>query len=532
MCSNAARHACRNADGRWTRRLRRSAIYGLMLAVLALPSAAAASPARSHHRDSNNGGHMALNAGTWRTFVLDSGAAIDVPPPPAARSADARAELRTLEADQLARLGSPALQASIATWDAQPAFAPWTQKALALIAANATSTAKAQRVMALVHVAMYDATVAAWHWKSVYRRSAPATLDRGLRPAVPTANIPSYPSEHAVLAGAAALVLRALYPVDPTIATDEQDAASSRLYAGTNYPSDVSAGLALGEAVGARVLAVAAGDNLGGGQPGRLPAPGCELTPTGCQDFWEPTFPRTPPASPTDPFAGGWHTWVIPSERDFLPPPPPWYVAGPPPSVNSPGLQAAALVDYLAVQQTTAPTADGAARRLVVDTWAGVPDKHWNEIALGLEHDAGLNLPRAIRASALVNAAGADTIQANWAAKYTYWEPRPQQMIRKYIDLGFVSFRPTPNEPAYSSGLATVSGAISGVLSHFFPEEASALTQAAFDAEFSRLYDGTHYQHDIAAGAAVGQSMVADFVEWSRCDRKHGEHAICRHEHK
>jgi hypothetical protein len=94
-----------------------------------------------------------------------------------------------------------------------------------------------------------------------------------------------------------------------------------------------------------------------------------------------------------------------------------------------------------------------------------------------------------------------------------------------------VSYRPTPNEPAYSSGLATVSGAISGVLSHFFPDEASALAQAAADAEISRLYDGTHYEHDIVAGAAVGNSMVDTFVEWARCDAAHGPHENCKDKH-
>ena len=530
MRSNAARRAGIKTEGLGRRRLARFVLCGVVLVLLALPvSAGANPPARSHDDDQGHHGLVEPQARNWRTFVLDSSSGIAVPPPPAGRSAEAKAELRTLEADQQAREASPAIQAAITKWDAQPAFAPWTQKALALIASNATSTAKAQRVMALVHIAMYDATVAAWHWKSVYRRSEPAKVDRMLVPAVSTETVLSYPSEHAVLAGAAAAVLKALYPTDTTIGTDEQEAAGSRLYAGTNYPSDVSAGLALGEAVAQQVLAAASGDNLGTGQPGRLPAPGCDLTPAGCQGFWEPTFPRTPPASPTDPFAGTWHTWVIPSEQDFLPPPPGWYVAGPPPAVSSPFLQAAALVDYQSVQQTVAATPDGAARRLVVDTWAGVPDKHWNEIALTLEHDAGLNLPRAIRISALVNAAGADAIQANWAAKYTYWEPRPQQVIRKYIDAGFVSYRPTPNEPAYSSGLATVSGVISGVLTHFFRDDESALAQSAADAEISRLYDGTHYQHDIAAGTAVGHSMVRDFVRWSRCGGAGRGHEHCDH---
>jgi membrane-associated phospholipid phosphatase len=455
------------------------------------------------------------DVGGWRTFVVRLGP--DVPGPPRNHSPQTRAELATLEADQAARQASPAIQAAIAKWDAQPAFAPWTQKTLALIAANATSTGKAQRAMALVHIAMYDATVAAWRAKLRYGRPSPARLDRALRPSV-VGSEPTYPSEHAVLAAAAATVLKALYPADATIAADEHEAAGSRLYAGTNYPSDVSAGLALGEAVAEHVLAVAAGDNLGTGQPGRLPGADCEVTPAGCQDFWEPTFPRTPPASPTDPFAGTWHTWVIASERDFLPPPPPWFRAGPPPAVDVPTLKAAALVDYDAAHRTTAQTAEGAARRLVVDTWSGVPDKHWNEIALALERDAGLGLPRAIRVSALVNAAGADAIQANWAAKFTYWEPRPQQVIRKYVDPAFVSYRPTPNEPAYSSGLATASGAIARVLTQAFPGSRATIEQARADAAISRLYDGTHYEHDINAGTAVGQAIGRAYAAWARCD--------------
>ena len=485
----------------------------LVAALVAMLAIATASAAAAHPFD--------RDGGEWRTYVLHSGGAIDVPAPPRNHSAQTRAELATLEADQAARDASPAIQAQIAKWDAQPAFAPWTKKTLALISANATSTAKAQRAMALVHIAMNDATVAAWYFKQRYHRPSPARLDRALRPSAASANVPSYPSEHAVLAGAAAAVLKALYPADATIASDAQEAASSRLFAGTNYPSDVSAGLALGEAVAAQVLAAAAGDDLGTGQPGRLPGANCEATPAGCQDFWEPTFPRTPPASPTDPFAGTWHTWVIGSARDFLPPPPPWFRVGPPPSVHVATLKDAALVDYDAAQRTAAHTVEGAARRAVVDTWAGVPDKHWNEIALGLEQSASLSLPRAIRVSAAINAAGADAIQANWAAKFIYWEPRPQQVIRKYVDPAFVSYRPTPNEPAYSSGLATVSGAISRILADEFPHERAGIAQAEADAEISRLYDGTHYEHDIAAGTAVGHAIGRLYAAHGRCDAEH-----------
>lgn len=137
------------------RKLRRTAI------ALAVVLIAAVTPQLGQSRGPNARGK---HVGDWRTFVVDSGGAIQVAPPDR-HGAELDAELRTLENLQLARQSSPAIQSSIAKWDAQPAFAPWTQKALALIAASATSTGKAQRVMALVHVAMYDATVAAWHWK-------------------------------------------------------------------------------------------------------------------------------------------------------------------------------------------------------------------------------------------------------------------------------------------------------------------------------------------------------------------------------
>jgi hypothetical protein len=94
-------------------------------------------------------------------------------------------------------------------------------------------------------------------------------------------------------------------------------------------------------------------------------------------------------------------------------------------------------------------------------------------------------------------------------------------VIRRYVDPAFVSYRPTPNEPAYSSGLATVSGAISRVLARAFPRERASIEQAEADAAISRLYDGTHYEHDIAAGTAVGHAIGRLYVAHGRCDGEH-----------
>jgi membrane-associated phospholipid phosphatase len=68
------------------------------------------------------------------------------------------------------------------------------------------------RLVTLLDVAMYEATVAAWDSKYAYNWPRPKQTDPTLATAVATPASPSYPSEHAVVAGAAAIVLAYLMP--------------------------------------------------------------------------------------------------------------------------------------------------------------------------------------------------------------------------------------------------------------------------------------------------------------------------------
>src|SRR5260221_8564789 len=68
------------------------------------------------------------------------------------------------------------------------------------------------RGMALLSVAIYDATVAAWDSKYAYNRPRPNAADKTINPLVAVPNSPSYPSDHAVAAGAASVVLAYLFP--------------------------------------------------------------------------------------------------------------------------------------------------------------------------------------------------------------------------------------------------------------------------------------------------------------------------------
>lgn len=57
----------------------------------------------------------------------------------------------------------------------------------------------AARAYAYVAAAQYDALVAAWHYKKLYNRAAPYKNDAGIKALVPQSDLPSYPSEDAVV---------------------------------------------------------------------------------------------------------------------------------------------------------------------------------------------------------------------------------------------------------------------------------------------------------------------------------------------
>src|SRR5687767_2159212 len=59
----------------------------------------------------------------------------------------------------------------------------------------------AARAYAYVSAAQYDALVAAWHYKTLYNRAAPYSVDATVNALIQKSDLPSYPSEDAVIAG-------------------------------------------------------------------------------------------------------------------------------------------------------------------------------------------------------------------------------------------------------------------------------------------------------------------------------------------
>jgi membrane-associated phospholipid phosphatase len=435
--------------------------------------------------------------GRWATWVVEDVAALRPPPPPAAGSAQARAELEEVLRLQAAPGGPDT--AAVRRWSGLPTRA-WTHQAVdqlefywALLPdVRTASPARSARIMALLHAGMYDALVAAQDAKYAFRRDAPWAADRRVRPLDRRAASPSYPSEHAVAAGAAAEILAYAFPGEDAARFRRlaREAGESRIAAGMAFRSDVEAGLELGRAVAARVVARA---RLDGAE-----APWTGSVPSGAA-VWRPTPPRRV-RSPFDPAAGGWRTWTLGSGDRFRPPPPP-----------APGSAAFQRdLDELRRLATTRTQRQADAARY----WAtDAPSARWELLALEEAERRGLAPLHAARAQALVSVAMYDAFVACWEAKFHYWLLRPVS-----ADSTLATVFSTPPFPSYPSGHSTISSAAGEVLAYLFPDRAEHFRARAEEASLSRVWAGVHYRFDVLAGEELGRKVGETVVERARGD--------------
>jgi membrane-associated phospholipid phosphatase len=417
-------------------------------------------------------------AGAWTPWVLASGDQfrLDAPPDEAA-TADEISQLM----EMVAQRDAAALQ-QIAYWNSGPPAYRWNQIAMNAILAQAMAGNLALRDLALLNVAIYDATIAAWDSKDAYDRPRPSDVDPTLTTVIPNPDNPSYPSEYAVTAGAASTILAWLFPDNAQAIQDmAQEAVQSRLLAGVEYPSDVEAGLKLGQQVAEMVIERGKADGSDAAWDGTMPSDAGHWTGE------NPIFPT----------AGSWKTWVLESGDQFRPAPPPAYDSE---------QMATEMAEVKSFERT--PVTNSIA--LFREYGSGGRRNHWfwNDVAhrLILSSSWADNAPMAARAYALVNIAGYDSMVACWDAKYTYWAIRPFQ-----LDPEFTPLFTTPNHPSYPSAHSCLSSAMAGVLANLFPTDAEEVMALAHQATESRIWAGIHFRSDITAGVSLGQT-VADAV--------------------
>jgi membrane-associated phospholipid phosphatase len=433
------------------------------------------------------GSQIEPQAGRWKTWVLNSGSQFRLPAPPDGLAQEV--EIRSL-ITRAGRRDDTTLNA-ISFWDSGPPGYRWNEIATNVMVRNNITGPRGARILSLLNVAIYDATIAAWDSKYVYNRPRPSEVNTHVAPAIPVPNSPSYPSEHAAAAGAAAAVLGYLFPNDAMkYANQAQECGESRLNAGVQFPSDVSAGLELGRKVAELVIARGRTDGSDAVFTGTIPTgPG----------FWRGT-------NPNEPLAGTWRTWVISSGSEFRPTPPPAFGSA---------QQAQELAEVKNFPRPIPASGANFTTTRQAYFWQLNTAKLWNDILTTklFEYQLDRNPPRAARAYALMSVAAHDALIACWDGKYTYWAARPNM-----LDPTLMTLFPNPNHPSYPSAHAMFDGPYGAVLGYLFPRDADYFMALSQEAGLSRLWAGIHFRSDIEAGLEIGRAVARKVIERAEND--------------
>ena len=445
----------------------------------------------------------------WRPWVLASADQFRSAAPPSDGSRRTRREL-----DELVRLQSlrtRSIRKQIRFWDRQPLTVPWTRLELRMIKEYRPRPPFSARALSLLHVAMFDALVAAWDSRLAYQRTPPRRLDDRIRPLVPAPGSP-YPSPHAVIAGAAEEVLTYLFPSEDASTFDRvaDEAVRSRLFAGVNYRSDLTRGRALGRDIGAAVVAYARAD--------RSDSTGYARPRPEGEGYWDPTPPgyETPAGGPV----GKWLPWLMSdggqARRESGVPEPFAY-----------GSEEFIAEVHEVIDGQAELTSDQKQIAVFWDDGPGTftPSGHWNDIALDLVKATDMGTQQTARLFAYLNAAQADSAIAFFEAKYEWWTVRPVTAVRRLCDDAtrlcteqeladdpsrrtypdWLPYIVTPPFPSYPGGHSTFSGSAARVLGEFFPSSAGELSRFADEAAQSRFFGGIHFNSDNEAGLTVGR---------------------------
>ena len=421
-------------------------------------------------------------AGNWKTWVIASGSEFRVPPPPG--TAATQNELDWLQ--EFSAQTDPRIPEIVRFWNAGPPSYRWIEAVTERFYNGRLPGLSVNRAYAYISMAMYDATIAAWDSKYLYNRKRPSDVDARIKPKVNVPDSPSYPSDYAATAGAAATVLGYFFPNEAqTFQELAEEAARSRLFAGVEYPSDYSAGLELGRQIGARVVQLARADGSDVPWTGTVPTGPCMWTGT----------------NPGNVAAANWRPILLTSPAEFRP--------APPPSCTSERL----LADVAEVRtfERTFVTNYKAFFWQSPDGLQPWPFLRMNRFVL--EDNLGANPPRAARAYALVATTGLDAFIASQDGKFTYWYPRPHM-----VDSRLTTLFPAPNFPSYPSNHSTYSSAMAEVLAYLFPARAESVRALGKEAGDSRIWAGIHYQIDNEAGVELGRKVARKFISRAEQD--------------
>ncbi|MDB5205482.1 MAG: phosphatase family protein [Flavisolibacter sp.] len=504
--------------------------YILVSFVLFIVSCSKGITERTEDIAALNPTNIDLNAGTWKPVLLTGPTEFPVAAPIATTSPDyiaQLAEIKTWQAnltseekrivkywsagavlrwneilrDLVAKHNLPPYQNADGTYPIPSAANP-----LAYPQFPFSNPPYAARAYGYVAAAQYDALVAAFHYKKLYNRVAPYKVDATINVLIPKSELPSYPSEDAVVAGTSVEMLKLLFPGDQDFINKKaEEHKQSRLIAGANVRSELEAGETLGKAVAQKFVTRARGDRAGAAVGNQVLWTQMETDciARGETPWYSLDLPKRPPMLPV---FGKVKGFLVDSLTCIALRPPP------PPKVNSDQMRKETEEIF---QFVKSPTRE---RTAIVHFWAdGVntytPPGHWDAIAAEDFITKNFSEVRWARNMALLNMSLMDASIVCWDTKFFYFNPRPTQ-----LNPGIKTLTGLPNFPSFISGHSTFSGAAAAILSHINPEKASAYNAMASEASNSRMYGGIHFRSDCEVGLTVGKNVGSYAVQRARTD--------------
>ncbi len=498
------------------------------ICMLFLPACEKDLPVRAEYTDYDFAG-LDEDGGSWNLVLLSAPDQINIPAPEAVNSPAYLAELAAVKS-AVAGLSSDQTK-SVEYWTNNPVLR-WNEIALELAAKynlipgpnpDGTYTlpdpanpgnipnfpfahpAYTCRMLAYLSVAQFDGLIAAWHYKYAFNRPAPYQTDNSITPGYVKSNLPSYPSDGAVIASASRNILSAMFPLEKDyLAAKAEEHLASLVWAGVNVESDVTAGVFLGSEVAKIALQRAANDGM---KKAQAPKPVSDSIKTAAFNRfgWQWDNQETP-VRPVGlaPLFGKVKMWNVPNVEIVRP--------GPPPAPGSP--------QFLADVEELKDIADNMTeeRRRIANWWQDglgsyTPPGHWNRFAKEFIIKYKMNPLRSARVFAYMNMAIMDGGISCWDTKYYYHYPRPIQTIP-----GFKTILGTPNFPSYTSGHSVFSSAAAEVLAYIFPAEAQICRAWAEEAALSRVYGGIHYRFDAEVGIEQGENIAQYTIDVAKSD--------------
>ena len=367
----------------------------------------------------------------------------------------------------------------------------WNQILTSALFATNSSPQNAARIAAITQAAVFDAV------NGIDRRYTPYFVaDAGPRGA----------SRRAAAVQAAYVVLRALLPTQAAGLERQRDASIAAI----RSDGSVSRGITWGQSVADALLEERSTDGFpDGGTPdlGSLEV-----------GKWRPQASLPAVA----PWLAVMTPFVMPAPDHFRP-------AGPP-ALNSPAY-ASDFEEVKRIGRATGSTRT-ADQTVIAFFWTDNTIAHWNQVAVTVALRRGTSLSQNARLFALLNIAMADAAIAVWDAKFFYRFWRPFSAIPladtdgnplTTAEAGWTSLILTPNHQEYPSGHSGLSGAAARVLASIFrdrtrithsttiapyaPRTHRSFSEAADEANNSRIYGGIHFRSATRDGRLIGDQV-------------------------